>query len=209
VITSQGPNILFYFANHAVGSWAGYVMIFAVLSSTVGTTQTTLLPAARITYSMARDKVFPQVFGSIQGKTRTPAVGTLILAFVCMLGILIVSRSPNSYNYLQGIMITSIGVLIGFYYGVTGITCAWAYRKVAFENLRFFVTGVLMPLLAGIVLLLVGGKVFWTQWTNPGDNQSWSEIITLGLGIVLVIVARVVSKSAFFTTKATAYETIE
>ncbi len=74
-------TILLYFAQQAAGHWAGYVMLIAVLSSTVATTQTTLLPSARITLSMARDRVFPQVFGTIQGKLKTPMVGTLILAF--------------------------------------------------------------------------------------------------------------------------------
>ena len=50
-------------------------MGIAVISSTVATTQTTLLPAARITLSMSRDRVFPKVFGTIQGKLKTPAVG--------------------------------------------------------------------------------------------------------------------------------------
>ena len=44
----------------------------------VATTQTTLLPAARISYSMARDQVFPKVFASIHPKFLTPAVGTLV-----------------------------------------------------------------------------------------------------------------------------------
>ena len=209
VIQAQGTNILFYFANHAVGSWAGYVMIFAVLSSTVGTTQTTLLPAARITYSMSRDKVFPKVFGAIQGKTRTPAVGTLILSFICLFGILLTSVSQSGYNFVESAMVTNIGVLIGFYYGVTGITCAWAYRRVAFRDVKFFFTGVLMPLLSGIVLLFVGGKVFWNQWTIPGDNQALSILITMLLGIPLVIIARLETKGNFFRTKSQAYTSIE
>ena len=220
LLQKEGPNILFFFANHAVGSWAGYVMIFAVLSSTVGTTQTTLLPAARITYSMARDKVFPRMFGSIQGKTRTPAIGTLIIAFICLLGIMILSQSQSGYNYLQNIMITSIGVLIGFYYGVTGLTCAWAYRKVAFKSFRFFLTGILFPALSGVALLLVGVRVFLNQWSTAvygpdgvtvigHTNQAWSEVITLVLGLVLVVVARLMSKGDFFKKKSIAYETIE
>ena len=45
----QGANVLFYFAKRVGGPWIGYLMIIAVLSSTVADTQTTLLPAARIT----------------------------------------------------------------------------------------------------------------------------------------------------------------
>ena len=47
--TTHGSTILLYFAQQAAGHWAGYIMLVAVLSSTVATTQTTLLPAARIT----------------------------------------------------------------------------------------------------------------------------------------------------------------
>ena len=92
-------------------------MLIAVLSSTVATTQTTLLPAARITLSMARDKVFPSVFASIQGKLKTPAVGTLILAFISLFGILLASQVASIDTLLNN-LILSIGVLIAFYYGV-------------------------------------------------------------------------------------------
>jgi amino acid transporter len=61
-------------------------MIIAVLSSTVADTQTTLLPAARVTLSMARDGVFPRVFGIIHGKSQTPMIGRLILATLALVG---------------------------------------------------------------------------------------------------------------------------
>jgi len=169
----------------------------------VATTQTTLLPAARITLSMARDSVFPKVFGTIQGKLKTPAVGTLILAFVCMLGIVMVSNVSSISNVFAN-LITDIGVLIAFYYGVTGITCAWAYRRVAFKDFRFFLTGILFPLLGGIVLLFVGYQVIKTS----GWSGANADIIALALGVPLVLLARFTTKGNFFKTKAVAYDEI-
>ncbi len=196
-------TILLYFAQRAAGSWAGYVMLVAVLSSTVATTQTTLLPAARITLSMARDRVFPSVFGTIQGKLKTPMVGTLILAFVSLLGIVLVSN-VGSINNVFANLIDSIGVLIAFYYGVTGVTCFWAYRKVAFKDLRFFLTGIVFPLVGGVVLLGVGYQVIKTSgWSGAG-----ADIITLLLGIPLVIIARLTTKGDFFKVKPIAYTEI-
>jgi amino acid transporter len=192
-----------YFAQQAAGHWAGYVMLVAVLSSTVATTQTTLLPAARITLSMARDQVFPSVFSTIQGKLKTPMVGTLILAFVSLLGIVLVSN-VSSINNVFSNLISSIGVLIAFYYGVTGVTCAWAYRKVAFQNTKFFFTGILLPLLGGIVLLLVGADVIKTA----GWSGANADIITLALGVPLVILARYTTKGDFFKQKPIAYDEI-
>jgi amino acid transporter len=200
---NHSATILLYFAQQAAGHWAGYVMIIAVLSSTVATTQTTLLPAARITLSMSRDGVFPKLFGTIQGKLKTPAVGTLILAFVSLFGILMVSN-VSSVNTVFAHLISSIGVLIAFYYGVTGITCAWAYRKVAFQDTRFFFSGILLPFLGGLALLGVGAWVIKTAgWTGAG-----ADIITLVVGVPLVILARLTTKGDFFKQKPVAYTEI-
>ncbi len=197
-------TILLYFAQQAAGHWAGYVMLVAVLSSTVATTQTTLLPAARITLSMSRDRVFPSVFGTIQGKLKTPMVGTLILAFISLFGIILVSNVSSVSNVFSN-LISSIGVLIAFYYGVTGVTCAWAYRRVAFQRSSFFFTGILLPLLGGLVLLLVGIDVIKTAgWSGAG-----ADIITLVLGVPLVIIARYTTRGDFFKQKMVSYDTIE
>jgi len=201
--TTHSSTILLYFAQQAAGHWAGYIMLIAVLSSTVATTQTTLLPAARITLSMARDQVFPSVFSTIQGKLKTPMVGTLILAFISLFGIVLVSN-VSSISTVFAHLISSIGVLIAFYYGVTGITCAWAYRKVAFQSTRFFFTGILLPLLGGIALLGVGAWVIKTSgWSGAG-----ADIITLTLGVPLVILARYTTKGDFFKQKPIAYTEI-
>jgi amino acid transporter len=71
-LVGHGPNLLFYVAEQVSGRWVGYLMIIAVLASTVADTQTTLLPAARLPLSMARDGVFPRVSAAIQGKFQTP-----------------------------------------------------------------------------------------------------------------------------------------
>ncbi len=202
-ISDQGANILFYFSNQLFGSWAGYVMIFAVLSSTVATTQTTLLPAARIAYSMSRDRVFPKIFGSIHSKFLTPALGTVILAFFSLFGILL-STGVSSINELLSKLVGDIGILVAFYYGITGIACAWGFRKVAFKDVKFFFTGVLMPFLSGAFLLYIGYYII------TGDvNYAMPDIVIFGAGIPLVIIARLVSKGDFFKTKTIAYETID
>ncbi len=154
-LAGQGPNVLFYFAERVGGPWVGYLMIIAVLSSTVADTQTTLLPAARVTLSMARDGVFPRVFGIIHGKFQTPMIGTLILASIALFGILLRAGSPT-INSVYGSLIDNIGVLVAFYYGATGVACAWSYRKVMFEKAGFFFTGVIFPFLGGAFCFWVG-----------------------------------------------------
>ena len=203
-ISDQGVNVLFYFGNQLFGHWAGYVMIFAVITSTVATTQTTLLPAARIAYSMSRDRVFPKLFGTIHPKFQTPALGTALLAFIALFGMMLATGSSSVNSVFQK-LILNIGVLVAFYYGVTGLTSAFAFRKVAFQRVRFFFMGVLLPGLGGLALLYVGYEVI----TSNGWNSATPDLVILGLGIPLVLLARWRTKGDFFKTKVIAYETID
>jgi amino acid transporter len=202
--SSNPTTVMLYFAQHAIGHWAYFVMLAAVLSSTVATTQTTLLPAARITLSMARDRVWPRLFKVIDPKRQNPIVGTLIIAIVCLLGVFI-TQGDSSVNNVFAKMVGDVGVLIGFYYGMTGIVCAWAYRRVVFQKITFFFTGFLLPLLSGIVLLWVGYQVV----VSSGLTYSVPILITFALGIPLVVLARVATKGDFFKTKVVVFDTIE
>jgi amino acid transporter len=204
-VAAQGTNVLFYFGQQFAGSWASYVMIFAVLSSTVATTQTTLLPAARITLSMARDGVFPKVFSSVHEKFKTPAIGTLILAFISLFGIMLTTFSSSSNAVFQH-LISNIGVLVAFYYGITGVACAWAFRKTLGKGLRPNVTMVYLPLIGGIVLLYVCYQVI-----KSGGMTALPNIIVLASGLPLLLIAWVKTrgKSAFFTQPLVSYSEIE
>jgi len=203
-LTGQGANLLFYFSEQVGGRWLGYLMIFSVLSSTVADTQTTLLPASRLTYSMARDGVFLKVFGRVQGTFQTPMLGTLILAGFCLFGILLRTASPV-VNTGYSNLIDDIGVLVAFYYGAAGLACAWAYRKVMLKNLRFFFSGVLLPFFSGVFCFWVGYEVI----QQSGLRASAPVLVAFVLGVPLVFVHRRFTQSDFFHRPAVAYDSIE
>ncbi len=206
-IANQGGNILFYFGEQFAGGWAKYVMIFAVITSTIATTQTTLLPAARISYAMSRDGVFPRLFGTIHPKFKTPATGTLVLAFIALIGMygIVTFDSATNVTNILGYLITDLGVLVAIYYGATGLACAWAFRKAAFQKTSFFFTGILLPALAGLFMFWVGFEVIRQNW---GSHMA-PTVVVVALGIPLVIIAVVQTKGDFFKTKPIAYTSIE
>jgi amino acid transporter len=176
-IQQQGLEVLFYFGQQLAGPWASYLMIFAVLSSTVATTQTTVLPAARITYSMARDGVFPKVFGKVHGRYQTPALGTILVSGFSMVGIALTTLSP-SINTVFNNLVTNIGVMVAFYYGITGVACAWAFRKTIGQGLKKNIEMVYAPFLGGIVLLFVCYQVM-----ASGGSTALPDIIVLASGL--------------------------
>jgi len=203
-LAAQGPNLLFYFSEQVGGQWMGYLMIFAVLSSTVADTQTTLLPASRLAFSMARDEVFLPVFGKVEGGVQTPMLGTVILASLCLFGIFLRTVSPVVNNG-YGNLINDIGVLVAFYYGATGLACAWAFRKVMFASGRFFVTGVLLPFLSGVFCFWVGYEVIH----QSGLSGSGPILVAMVLGIPLVFAHQAATHSDFFHRPSVAFDSIE
>jgi amino acid transporter len=199
-ISKQGANALFYFADQVFPAPLSYLMVIAILASTVATTQTTLLPATRLTFSMARDGVFPSVFGKVHPVWQTPWIGTIIVGALSVVGILLTTFNDKINVTFQG-MISNIGVLIAFYYGVTGLACAWAFRKSLTKPPQMILMAGILPAVSGLFLLWIGEEVV----RSAGFGPSLPVLITLVLGIPLVVAARVLSKSAFFETPTVTY----
>ena len=204
-IRHQDVEVLFYFGQQFAGPWASYVMVFAVLASTVATTQTTLLPAARISYAMSRDGVFPRLFGTIHPKFKTPALGTLVLSFASIFGIMLTTLSTSAGSVFSQ-LVDNIGVLVAFSYGITGLACAWAFRKVWGQTVRSTLTMIVAPLIGGVILLIVSGLVI-----QEAGLSSLPDIVILGLGLPLVLItkARTKGKTEFFTQPRVAYDTVD
>ncbi|MGC2191336.1 MAG: APC family permease [Candidatus Dormiibacterota bacterium] len=200
-IVHQGGNALFYFAQRLAPAPWNYLMLLAILSSTVATTQTTLLPASRVTYSMARDGVFPKLFGRISERFHTPAQGTFVLFLIAAVGMMITTFEPTVSSTFSN-LIDDIGVLVAFYYGITGIACAWAYRKILFESATNLILAGILPLVGGVFLFWVAYQVI----VQSGIGSSLPIIITFGLGVPLVMIARFLGRSDFFHKKMVAYE---
>jgi hypothetical protein len=98
-------------------------------------------------------------------------------------------------------LIAQIGVLVAFYYGITGLACAWAYRKILFESATIFFLAGLLPFAGGIFLFWVVYQVI----VQGGVGTSLPILITFGLGIPLVLAARLLGSADFFHRKMVAY----
>jgi amino acid transporter len=202
-------DILYFFAQQISGTPVAYFMILAVLSSTVATTQTTLLPSSRLTYSMARDGVFPKAFGRVHRSWKTPWVGTLISSVLAVVVIVLSVTLADSVGSIFAKLILDIGVLVALYYGITGISCAWAFRKVLLTSVTRFIFAGVLPLLGGLVLLVVAYAVIAPTSLPYGQAADWGTslpiIVTVLLGVPLVILAASTSRSSFFHEKTVAY----
>ena len=67
------------FGTGAFGTFLGRLLLLMVLSSAAASTQTTILPTARTTLSMAAYKALPDSFAKIHHKYLTPTVSTIVM----------------------------------------------------------------------------------------------------------------------------------
>lgn len=165
------------------GSTLGHVMevllVITVLTSASASTQTTILPTARTSLSMAAYRAVPARFARIHPTHLSPSTSTLWMGAISI--VFYVGMTLISENILAD-SIAAVGLLIAFYYGLTGFACVWFYRRTLTSSLRHFVMRGLFPLLGGVMLL--GAFVIASyQYAQP----DFGETSILGIGGVFVL----------------------
>ncbi|MEJ1156358.1 APC family permease [Microbacterium marmarense] len=129
----------------------GWVLLVAVMISAVSSTQTTILPTARGTLSMAAYRALPKRFMTVHPRYKTPSFSTLVMGIVASL--YYIGMTLISDNILQD-SILSLGLAIAFYYAITGYASVWFFRRELFRSGRNLVYKGLLPLLGALMLTL-------------------------------------------------------
>jgi amino acid transporter len=154
-------------------SWAGsvlsHLLILMVLSSAAASTQTTILPTARTTLSMSIHGALPKIFGRMHGRFKVPTFSTVLMGAVSV--VLYVAMNYMSAGNVIYDAVTAIGVYIALYYGLTGFTCAWAYRKTLFKTPRDLVMQGILPVLGGLIMYFAGGWALWQGFDVASDDS--------------------------------------
>ena len=200
----QSGDVLGLLAGDVFGSSTlGKLVIVAVLTSAAASTQTTILPTSRTALSMARAKAAPAALGRVHRRYLTPDVATWVmggLSIVWYLGLTIVSQ-----NILFD-SIAALGLMIAFYYGLTGFACAWYHRRTLTASLRRFVLVGLAPFTGGAVLLFVFVRSSIDLGRADAGSTTYfgvgSPLVIgfgfLALGLVLMAIWRLAGHREFF-----------
>jgi amino acid transporter len=194
VLSSVGEAVL--------GGWGVKALIIAVLTSAAASTQTTILPTARTTLSMAAYKALPRAFGNVNPRYQTPTVSTWAMGLV---SIAFYAGLTYFNEAALADLILSIGLLIALYYGLTGFASAWAFRREAFRSVGAFFMKFLFPLLGGVILFAAMVRTAIDAYDPEFGYTTYADIggvFVLGvgsvvLGIVLMIVYNIVAPTYF------------
>jgi amino acid transporter len=174
VFAAIGPAV---FGDSGFGQVFVVLLIISVLTSSAASTQTTILPTARAALSMGAYRAIPARFAAIHPRYLTPTWATWGMGIASV--VFYVLLTAVSENVLAD-SISAVGLLIAFYYGLTGFACVWYYR----HHLRgrdLWTKGVLPGL--GGVLLLAAFVLSAIGYADPGGG----ETVILGIGGVFVV----------------------
>ncbi len=182
-LVSNQSDVFAPIGHGVLGSPLDKLLIITVLTSASASTQTTILPTARTTLSMARAKAIPKQFGNIHPRFLSPGFSTIWMGVTST--IVYILLSATSVNLIADAF-TSLALTIAFYYGFTGFACVIYYRRHLFDSAKnFFFIGVL-PFTGGAILtyILVKAVIDYSK----ADGGYAKPLFGIGSPIVIAMV---------------------
>ena len=189
------------------GSW-DWIVVLAIITSALASTQTTILPASRTALSMARQGAYPAALGQVHPRFLTPHVSTIVVGLLAALWFAVLFNVSENFLFDS---LTSLSLMVAFYYALNGFACAIYYRRELTKSVKNFLFIGLGPVIGAGIL----GYLFFKGIDEYGQtDQSYTgnelfglaipAVLAVGLlilGVVLMLLWRATGHEGFFGRK--------
>ena len=152
-IQHAGTNIVFAIADKLFPRPWSYLAILAVILSSIGTLETTIIQFTRTLFAEGRDRVLHTRYAKLHPSWNTPWVALLFIWLFGML-FLFLSSYFTTITVIIRDSVNAIGFQVAFYYSLTGFACAWHYR-LKWKNTLDFIRYIIWPVLSAFFLIFV------------------------------------------------------
>ncbi|SDO25320.1 Amino acid transporter [Nakamurella panacisegetis] len=159
-----------------VGSFLSHLLVLMVLTSAAASTQTTILPTARTSLAMATYRALPRVFAKMHPRHLTPSVSTLTFGAVSIVLYAILNNVANPTSVIAD-CVTALGMMIAFYYGLTGFACTWYYRRTLRQSARNLWMRGILPTAGGLILYFALAWSLHDDWLDPNVSGAASYTV--------------------------------
>jgi amino acid transporter len=200
-LANNSDDVLNALGKGVFGSGLDKLLIICVLTSASASTQTTILPTARTTLSMARWSAIPEQFGRVHPRFLTPTFSTLLMGGLSILWtVALLAFNPN--QDVLGDTISALGFAVCFYYGFTGLACAVYFRRDLLKSFRNFFFAGLIPVVGGLMMAYVAIKAY-SYYNTAGNNYAKPLLgiqipILVGIGGLILGVILMFASWPFF-----------
>jgi len=153
-IEQSGTNVVLVIADKLFPRPWSYMAVVAVMLSTIGTLETSILQFTRTMFAQGRGGALHPRYARLHRQWQTPWLATAVITGFGLV-LLFLSSYFTTVNDIIKDSVNAIGFQVAFYYGLACLACAWNSRKDALGNpTRLFVL-VLWPIASAVVLAFV------------------------------------------------------
>lgn len=192
-LQAHSASVLVYTVQSFAGSGWGKVMAAAIALSVIATTGVGIALTARIMFGMASWRALPTFLANVSRRFATPVAASVLTA-VLLLGLFWVYILGTSLANVFGDLISVSGWLTIMFYILTALAMTVFYRRNILTGPRNVLTIGLLPL-ASVGFL---GWVLVRSFQFATSAQKWSMAAVIGVGVILMLLARFAWRSPFF-----------
>lgn len=176
-IQKAGTNVLLHIANKLFPEPWGNIAIIAVVLSSLGTIETSILQFTRTLFAKSRDGALHKRWSKIHHKWKTPWTATLLIWAFGMV-FLLAASFKTSIAAIIDISIEVISFQVAYYYSMCALACAWYHRSLAKSNFPLAIVTIIWPCFSAIALITIA--------VYGAVNTFSPESVTLGIGGIAV-----------------------
>jgi amino acid transporter len=196
-VTQNSDDAIYAVGQVALPTIMVKLLVIAVLTSAAASCQTTILPATRTMLSMGSHGAAPDGLAHIDSKHLTPDYSTWVFGIGSILwyvALVVISHNSNVDAYSSSI--AAVGLAISVYYGLSGFSSVWYYRKHLFNTPKNALLMFFLPMLGSVMLTWVFVKTL----VDAENEVRFFGTGLLVLGIPLMLWCRA-KYPAFFRIK--------
>ncbi len=199
---SHASNVLAFAGQRIAGGFGKNVMIVAVLGGTLASLQAAIVSAARISFAMGRDRVFPTWFGQVSHRYRTPMNATILLGLLNVV-FLWGSTLVGPISTALADIVSTLGLMAAMFYLLTAVTAIWCYRRSIASGPGSLVLGGVLPGFGAAFMLFV---IVYELATNALNGVELAfGFGAAGLGLVLSVVSSRLGRATFYSDPTTSH----
>jgi amino acid transporter len=192
-LQANSANALVFVAQSLGGGGWAKAMALSLALSVIATTGAGIVVGARIIYGMAGYRALPEFLANVPRRFATPAAASIVFGVVVVAlawVYLLATSVQNAFTYVVDLT----GLLFAIFYVLTALAAIVYYRRRIFSRAGDAIMLGLLPLgSAGFLVWMVERSLA----TAPRPEQ-WSMAAIVGVGLLLMLVARFVLRSPFF-----------
>ena len=185
-----------------LGNGLDWLVVLAIITSALASTQTTILPGSRTALSMARQGAFPEALGRVHPRFLTPHISTIVTGALSAIWFAVLFNVSENFLFDS---LTSLALMIAFYYALNGFACVIYYRRELTKSVKnFFFIGV-GPLVGGGMLAYLFFKAI-REYSKTDQSYTGNDLFGIAIPVVLGVGLLILGFVLMLAWRATGHE---